>query len=105
MTQSRATAVYSTTPSSMRYSGTEVVTHSPFLPLLEEIRRRVQDRLGVEFGTCMLNRYEDGSVYIGCVLNGLLAVFVLTHHTDATLTHAIIASSHRSRSERRGRSS
>lgn len=70
VTQSRATAVYSTTPSSMRYSGTEVVTHSPFPPLLEEIRRRVQDRLGVEFGTCMLNRYEDGGVYIGCVSTG-----------------------------------
>lgn len=34
-------------------------------PLLDEIRKLVEERLGVSFGTCMLNRYEDGSVYIG----------------------------------------
>lgn len=65
VTQSRAVAVYATSPRSTRYSGAEVATHSPLPPLLEEIRALVQARLGVVFDTCMLNRYDGGGVYIG----------------------------------------
>lgn len=61
---------FSTTPGlELKYSGHDVVMHSPFPPLLEAIAARIAqpDCLGedVKFNHAMLNRYEDGSVHIG----------------------------------------
>ncbi|OCF76365.1 hypothetical protein I204_03665 [Kwoniella mangroviensis CBS 8886] len=64
--QSRQIAAYSTTPnSSLTYSGSSITMHHPFPSILEEIRLRLEKDLGVRFNHCMLNRYDDGSVYIG----------------------------------------
>lgn len=53
----------------LKYSGHQVEMHFPFPPLLEEIAARLAspDCLGseVKFNHAMLNRYEDGSIYIG----------------------------------------
>ncbi|KAG8982158.1 hypothetical protein FRC05_000300 [Tulasnella sp. 425] len=66
ITQSRAIAAYSTTPSlTMKYSGQTVDMHYPYPPILQEIQKAVEDELGVSFNHVMLNRYDDGSVYIG----------------------------------------
>lgn len=68
--QSRAIAAFSTAPGlKLKYSGHDVDMHHPFPPLLEEIAARLcsDDCLGsdVRFNHAMLNRYGDGSVYIG----------------------------------------
>lgn len=65
--QSREIAAYATTQLRVRYSGADITVHSPFPPEVEAMRLRVQDVLGVEFNHALLNRYADGSVYIGCV--------------------------------------
>lgn len=51
----------------MKYSGAEIDVHHPFPPALEAMRLRVQADLGITFNHVLLNRYDDGSVYIGCV--------------------------------------
>ncbi|KAG8956818.1 hypothetical protein FRC04_000296 [Tulasnella sp. 424] len=59
-------SAYSTTPSlTMKYSGQTVDMHYPYPPILQEIQKAVEDELGVSFNHVMLNRYDDGSVYIG----------------------------------------
>ncbi|WVF71635.1 hypothetical protein IAT40_006443 [Kwoniella sp. CBS 6097] len=64
--QSRQIAAYSTTPSAtLSYSGSKITMHYPFPPILAEIRQRLEGELGVRFNHVMLNRYDDGSVYIG----------------------------------------
>lgn len=64
--QSRHIAAYSTTPdATLKYSGTQVTMHHPFPEVLEAMRRKLEGELGVEFNHVMLNRYEDGGVYIG----------------------------------------
>ncbi|OCF36695.1 hypothetical protein I316_01291 [Kwoniella heveanensis BCC8398] len=64
--QSRQIAAYSTTPSAtLSYSGSRITMNYPFPPILEKIRERLEDELGVRFNHVMLNRYDDGSVYIG----------------------------------------
>ncbi|KAK1924411.1 hypothetical protein DB88DRAFT_433098, partial [Papiliotrema laurentii] len=64
--QSRSIAAYSTTPGAkLKYSGSEIEMHHPFPPILESMRQLLQDQLGVNFNHVMLNRYDDGSVYIG----------------------------------------
>lgn len=81
--QSRAIAAYSTDPNlEVKYSGQTIDMHCPYPDLLVEIQRLVEDKLGMRtetkesspqpsgyhcegFNHVMLNRYEDGSVYIG----------------------------------------
>ncbi|GAK62519.1 DNA methylase [Moesziomyces antarcticus] len=70
ITQSRDIAAYSTAPGlHLKYSGHPVELHAPFPPLLNHIASLISsdDCLGseVRFNHCMLNRYEDGSIYIG----------------------------------------
>ncbi|KAJ9476979.1 Fe2OG dioxygenase domain-containing protein [Pseudozyma hubeiensis] len=70
ITQSREIAAYATAPGlHLKYSGHPVELHSPFPPLLNHIASLLSsdDCLGegVKFNHCMLNRYDDGSVYIG----------------------------------------
>ena len=64
--QSRQIAAYSTTPgATLSYSGSKIDMHYPFPPVLEKMRETLELVLGVKFNHCMLNRYDDGSVYIG----------------------------------------
>ncbi|KAG8928292.1 hypothetical protein FRC01_006175 [Tulasnella sp. 417] len=57
---------YSTTPSfTLKYSGQTVDMHYPYPSILQEIQKMVEDELGVTFNHVMLNRYDDGTVYIG----------------------------------------
>ncbi|WVQ99252.1 hypothetical protein IAU59_006384 [Kwoniella sp. CBS 9459] len=64
--QSRQIAAYSTTPSAtLSYSGSTITMNYPFPPILEAIRTRLERELAVKFNHVMLNRYDDGSVYIG----------------------------------------
>ncbi|SPO19799.1 uncharacterized protein UTRI_00191_B [Ustilago trichophora] len=70
ITQSREIATYSTAPGlHLKYSGHPVELHSPFPPLLDHIASLLSadECLGseVRFNHCMLNRYDDGSIYIG----------------------------------------
>jgi hypothetical protein len=39
--------------------------HHPFPPVLASMQAMLEDKLGVRFNHCMLNRYDDGTVYIG----------------------------------------
>lgn len=67
--QSRQIAAYSTTPgATLKYSGVTITMNHPFPPILETIRSRLELELGVRFNHVMLNRYDDGSIYIGLVL-------------------------------------
>jgi hypothetical protein len=64
--QSRQIAAYSTVPDAkLKYSGSEITMNHPFPPVLETIRIRLEDELGVRFNHVMLNRYGDGNIYIG----------------------------------------
>ena len=64
--QSRQIAAYSTTPNAtLKYSGTTIDMNYPFAPVLDEIRCRLEQELGVKFNHVMLNRYDDGNIYIG----------------------------------------
>ncbi|WVR07205.1 hypothetical protein IAU60_004246 [Kwoniella sp. DSM 27419] len=64
--QSRQIAAYSTEPdATLKYSGSDIVMHYPFPPILEKMRIRLEEELGVRFNHVMLNRYDDGTVYIG----------------------------------------
>lgn len=68
--QSRSIAAFATLPGlELKYSGHPVTMHSPFPPLLDSIARQLctDACLGseVRFNHAMLNRYEDGGIYIG----------------------------------------
>ncbi|EPQ31993.1 uncharacterized protein PFL1_00191 [Pseudozyma flocculosa PF-1] len=70
ITQSREICAYATEPGlELKYSGHPVEMHAPFPPLLNHIASLLSsdDCLGseVRFNHCMLNRYDDGKVYIG----------------------------------------
>jgi len=66
--QSRSIAAYSTLPNAtLSYSGSTITMHHPFPPILEKMREKLESELGVNFNHVMLNRYDDGSVYIGYV--------------------------------------
>jgi hypothetical protein len=87
ITQSRAIAAYATTPGRVvKYSGQTVDMHHPYSPLLAKLQCEVEQVLGLEipasskigrddddskatttrgFNHVMLNRYDDGTVYIG----------------------------------------
>ncbi|SNX81467.1 uncharacterized protein MEPE_00172 [Melanopsichium pennsylvanicum] len=70
ITQSREIAAYSTSPGlTLKYSGHPVQLHSPFPPLLNHIASLLctDGCLGsqVRFNHCMLNKYENGSIFIG----------------------------------------
>lgn len=64
-TQSRAIAAYSPGPLAMRYSGAQIAVHYPLPPAVGVMMARVADALGVVFNHVLLNRYDDGGVYIG----------------------------------------
>jgi hypothetical protein len=65
--QSRQIAAYGSeeSPETLKYSGTEVPLQKEHPPILQEIQKYVEDKLQTTFNHCMLNRYDDGSVYIG----------------------------------------
>ena len=64
--QSRQIAAYSTTPNAtLKYSGSTIDMNYPFPPILDEIRLKLERDLGVSFNHVMLNRYDDGNIYIG----------------------------------------
>lgn len=85
--QSRAIAAYATSPTlTIKYSGQTIDMHYPYPPLLARIQHMVERALGMDqtsedvdeivteasgeetfhgFNHVMLNRYDDGSVYIG----------------------------------------
>lgn len=84
--QSRAIAAYSTTPDLVvKYSGQTVDVHYPYPPSLAKLQCDVERVLGLEysafsevgrdddcsrattrgFNHLMLNRYDDGTIYIG----------------------------------------
>ncbi|KAG9100348.1 hypothetical protein FRC06_004241 [Ceratobasidium sp. 370] len=64
--QSRTIAAYATSPSlTVKYSGHPVQLHTTYPPTLRKVQDMVESELGVTFNHVMLNRYEDGSVYIG----------------------------------------
>ncbi|KAG9121461.1 hypothetical protein FRC07_002581 [Ceratobasidium sp. 392] len=64
--QSRTIAAYATSPAlTVKYSGHPVQLHTTYPPTLRKIQDMVESQLGVTFNHVMLNRYEDGSVYIG----------------------------------------
>jgi alkylated DNA repair dioxygenase AlkB len=66
--QSRQIAAYSTKPGAkLKYSGSEITMNHPFPPILEAMNLRLEEELGVNFNHVMLNRYDDGSIYIGYV--------------------------------------
>jgi hypothetical protein len=66
--QSRSIAAYSTAPNAtLSYSGSTIIMNHPFPTPLERMREKLETDLGVRFNHVMLNRYDDGSVYIGCV--------------------------------------
>ncbi|KAJ1308296.1 hypothetical protein OPQ81_004010 [Rhizoctonia solani] len=64
--QSRLIAAYTTDPNmTVRYSGHPVILHTNYPPALQVIQAQVEEQLGVTFNHVMLNKYEDGNVYIG----------------------------------------
>lgn len=72
VTQSRAIAAYATGPDvHLKYSGQTVQMHHPFPPVVQAIQEVVESALGLGgekgggFNHVMLNRYDDGTVYIG----------------------------------------
>lgn len=83
--QSRQIAAYSTVPdATLKYSGSTITMNYPFPPVLEDIRKRLESSLGVAFNHVMLNRYDDGNIYIGYVY-GYMAGRSLKHFLQATL--------------------
>jgi len=81
VTQSRSIAAYSTTPDlTVKYSGQIVQMHYPYPGLVRDIQRLLERTLGfvpeggdedkesdrlVAFNHVLLNKYENGDVYIG----------------------------------------
>ncbi|CAE6438460.1 unnamed protein product [Rhizoctonia solani] len=64
--QSRLIAAYATDPDlTVKYSGHPVILHTDYPQALRMIQDQVEEQLGVCFNHVMLNKYEDGSVYIG----------------------------------------
>lgn len=59
-------SAYATSPSlTVKYSGHPVTLHTTYPPTLRAIQDQVEAELGVTFNHVMLNKYEDGNVYIG----------------------------------------
>ncbi|GAA6010529.1 hypothetical protein JCM11491_006982 [Sporobolomyces phaffii] len=66
ITQSRKIAAFATdTELTVKYSGALVDMQHEYPPLLRKIQDMIEAKLGVKFNHCMMNRYENGSVYIG----------------------------------------
>ncbi|KAG8935878.1 hypothetical protein FRC02_005877 [Tulasnella sp. 418] len=66
ITQSRLIAAYSPSPGlTLKYSGQTVIMNYPYPDILSDIQDRVEKALGVSFNHVMLNKYDDGTVYIG----------------------------------------
>ncbi|KAL5637238.1 hypothetical protein ACGC1H_001028 [Rhizoctonia solani] len=64
--QSRLIAAYATDPDmTVKYSGHPVILHTDYPRALRAIQDQVEEQLDVTFNHVMLNKYEDGSVYIG----------------------------------------
>lgn len=59
-------AAYATDPDlTLKYSGQTVTMNYPYPTFLKDIQMAVEAALGISFNHVMLNRYEDGQVYIG----------------------------------------
>ncbi|QRV72286.1 2OG-Fe(II) oxygenase family protein [Ceratobasidium sp. AG-Ba] len=99
--QSRTIAAYATSPSlTVKYSGHPVELHTTYPPTLRRIQDMVESELGVTFNHVMLNRYEDGNVYIGkhsdnkenkviaSVSLGAVRTFIMTPKITARNKHA-----------------
>ncbi|GAA5869880.1 hypothetical protein JCM16303_001828 [Sporobolomyces ruberrimus] len=66
ITQSRKIAAFATDRElTVKYSGALVDMQYHYPPLLQKIQSMVEEKLGVTFNHCMMNSYENGSVYIG----------------------------------------
>jgi alkylated DNA repair dioxygenase AlkB len=64
----------------------------PFPPALEDIRKRLESELGVSFNHVMLNRYDDGNIYIGYASqSGHKTSLIRRKHSD-NLNNLVIAS-------------
>ncbi|GAA5978666.1 hypothetical protein JCM5350_002472 [Sporobolomyces pararoseus] len=64
--QSRKIAAFATDANlTVKYSGALVDMKYDYPPLLRKIQDMVEENLGVSFNHCMMNCYENGSVYIG----------------------------------------
>lgn len=93
--QSRSIAAYASDPSlTVIYSGTNVILHTIYPPVITSIQSLVEAKLGVQFNHVMLNKYESGDVYIGLhadnlenrviatVSIGAERMFVMRHRTN-----------------------
>ncbi|MEP4077821.1 alpha-ketoglutarate-dependent dioxygenase AlkB family protein [Haloferula sp.] len=60
----RKVAWYGDSGFGYRYSGTEKVA-LPWIPVLRELKRRVEEKSGENFNSCLLNLYHDGSEGMG----------------------------------------
>lgn len=57
---------YTTSPSlTVTYSNHPVTLHTEYPPTLRAIQDKVEAELGVTFNHVLLNKYENGNVYIG----------------------------------------
>ncbi|GAA5872730.1 hypothetical protein JCM3774_005043 [Rhodotorula dairenensis] len=66
VTQSRQIAAFATERDlQVKYSGAAVEMSYDYPPLLREIQDLVEEKLQVKFNHVMLNRYENGQIYIG----------------------------------------
>jgi alkylated DNA repair dioxygenase AlkB len=64
--QSRQIAAYADDSELIvKYSGAFVQLHTDYPRVLSSIQKLVEQKLGVEFNHVMLNKYDDGDVYIG----------------------------------------
>ncbi|EIW70818.1 hypothetical protein TREMEDRAFT_61326 [Tremella mesenterica DSM 1558] len=64
--QSRQIAAYSIYPNtSLSYSGTNITMHHPFPPILETMRQRLEQELGVKFNHYNLNNLVIASISLG----------------------------------------
>ncbi|KAK4697857.1 hypothetical protein P7C70_g8152, partial [Phenoliferia sp. Uapishka_3] len=96
--QSRKIAAFATDPELVvKYSGQIVQMQYEYPKVLRDIQSRVEKLLGVTFNHCMLNLYENGTVYIGnhrdnrenrviaSLSLGAKRTFVMTHDSPPSL--------------------
>ncbi|GAA6016661.1 hypothetical protein JCM10207_000139 [Rhodosporidiobolus poonsookiae] len=100
--QSRKIAAFATDPAlTVKYSGHPVDMSYEYPPQLRTIQDKVEERLGVTFNHVMLNRYDDGSVYIGAHRdnkeNRVIASLSLGAVRTFNLTHDSSSPSRKSR--------
>jgi alkylated DNA repair dioxygenase AlkB len=104
--QSRSIAAYASEPFELKYSGAVIELRTEYPQVLKDMQAKVEERLGVTFNHCMLNKYgqpfpgcdrqgspcaDDGSVHIGKHRdnkeNKVIASLSLGAERDFILTH------------------